>query len=225
MGIDAMLSEIKAKWTLLFIISVQILSCAAESNSDAMRAEAADDSESKNDDGVGYSAVPMDFNVMCTANDCDFEVLEGEMETNAASWHPADEGIRLTGDIAVLSTDDEFAGHPDQNLACYRIKLLGAWDKTVQMHFEVNGDYGVYGMTSDEDPSDEALQNLPEGHFKFKHVVNSAPWKTWSMEVQTLKNRGQMTFAIRKTGKGDARFYYIELSGETYCTDNAEELD
>lgn len=196
--------------------------CTTQSADKALAGGDDGDSELSEDDNGGMS---LDFSMSCTAEDCRNLVLEGAVESGVPTWHRRAEGVALVGDRVVMQSIDDFAAHPDRDVNCYLIRLMGVWDSGVTLRVRIEGEYGIFGVAEYEDPVEVAQQEIPEGHFEFTEAVNAAPWKPWEMLVRAIKVRGQMIFRIEKEGEGDARFLYLQISGEEYCDDSAVEVD
>jgi hypothetical protein len=207
---------------LILLVGGVLGACTAGSTDKALAVGGDVDSGTMDDANGGMS---LDFSMSCTAEDCRNLVLEGAVESGVPTWHRRAEGVALVGDRVVMQSVDDFAAHPDRDVNCYLIRLMGAWDSSVTLRVRIEGEYGLFGIAEYEDPMDEALQNIPEGDFEFTEVVNGGDWKPWEMLVRAIKVRGQMTFRIEKEGEGDARFLYIQISGEADCDDGAVEVD
>ena len=222
-GIKSMDEIIKINHLLLIAFFAAFTSACSESSADKMVAgEFADDANQDED-----IRMPMGFFRTCAASNCsDFDVVEGEKtEKDAASWHPREKGIRLVGDPVIVSSSDEYAAHPEALWHCYDIFVLGGWDDSVEMKVRVEGEYGIFGISHNEDSDD--LEESPAAGETFTLVrkIRDNSWTPWRLSVRTLKERGKITFSLEKEGEGDARFYYIEISGGEDCTESAVELD
>ena len=171
------------------------------------------------------SWVPTDLFVPCSVSECEFDIVEGEYVANVATWHPNDSGFGLAGNPAVISFVDEYAGHPESETQCYRLYIQGAWDDSVSVSVYLEAEYGIFGISPNDEDSDLDPARIPEGIFELREEVDSAPWEPWILDVWTLKYRGEITFSIETRGDGNARFYYIELSGNDNCDDTAVRLD
>ena len=170
----------------------------------------------------------MGFFRECAASNCnDFDMVEGEWtDKDAASWHPRAEGFRFVGDPVVISVSDDFAAHPDADWNCYNIYILGGWDDSVALKLSVKGEYGVFGINDSYETRNEIEESDATGEtFSLVQEIKSNAWDPFELSVRTLAERGQVTFLLEKEGEGDARFYYIEISGSEYCMHDAVELD
>ncbi|MBN2341478.1 MAG: hypothetical protein JXX29_22775 [Deltaproteobacteria bacterium] len=177
-------------------------------------------------DGDGFYT-PTDFYRQCTDARCELNLTEGErIVQDVPTWHDVDTGFRLDGDPAVISTIDEYAAHPEVPVQCYVIQILGRWGTDVSVTFEASGEYGVFGMSAREeyesyvDPS-----TIFEGESFFSKPLPHNDWQLQTFELKTLSHRGQLEFSLRKSGAGEALFYFVEIDGNNDCSEKAIAVD
>ncbi|MBN2715837.1 MAG: hypothetical protein JXX14_08275 [Deltaproteobacteria bacterium] len=205
----------------MFIFLSMLSACSVSSSDKAVPAASGDDYSEDADNRW----VPTDIYFKCSPFDCDFTTIEGDYKTGVATWHPADSGFALVGDWAVMTVSDEYAAHPESETECYEIYVQGAWDDSVSVEVKVDAEYGVFGLSPNEDETDTALYDLPDGSFSMTTAVESNAFEPWTMNIRTLKVRGKIVFSIEKRGEGDATFYFVEISGDEDCAGDAVTLD
>ncbi|MBN2715836.1 MAG: hypothetical protein JXX14_08270 [Deltaproteobacteria bacterium] len=210
-------------WTVLPLF----VACAAESQMSGSEDRdsnlgADEDTASKNDSGY----TPSDFYRQCTDSICQFKMIEGERwEPGVATWHPADTGFSLIGNPAVVTVVDSYAAHPAVPVACYTVTVLGNWDDDVQLFFDVTGQYGIFGMTPEEEMADPLPVSLFEGEFEWTRRLSANHWKPVTLTIRAPKHRGQMNFSFRKEGDGYVLFYLLEVNGQPLCPADAIVVD
>lgn len=207
--------------------------CSEESSGGAPLVASNEDTDLSVDSGVEYYT-PNDFDAHCYEQTCDFDLVEGErMSRGVATWHAGDRGFVVEGNPAVISVSDRYAAHPEVPVKCYKVRVLGNWDRNVELFFEVDGEYGIFGLSAAEKYAEEQnaddteldISSDYEGIVHFSQKLNGRDWQVNTLEIHTLKHRGQLDFSVRKEGEGDALFYLIKIDGERECTTNAINVD
>lgn len=181
------------------------------------------------------AGLPVDFHSLCMDARCDFKIMEGDqVEHGVATWHPKDTGISLVGKKVILSSTHEWAGSPDVPVNCYRISLLGYWDKDVTLSAKIDITYleedtSVEDTTSDSLSMDTDIYDNPwerhnsliPGNTRFDYIreYKDKDWNLSDFNVRAPKQESIMTFSLIKEGDEDAILYFIEIDGMFDCDD------
>ncbi|MBN2341480.1 MAG: hypothetical protein JXX29_22785 [Deltaproteobacteria bacterium] len=192
-----------------------------------MKSADADRSPGTNNDESSAPYTPADFYRQCSDSRCEFSLFEGErIVQGVATWHPSDTGFQIVGDPAVISVIDDYAAHPEVPVQCYSVRILGRWNEETSVFFDVDAEYGIFGISAaEEGDTDSLLNDAWEGRFHYEKRLPANDWEAVGFQIRTLAHRGQMTFSVRKIGVGEPLFYLIEVDGENSCGADAIQVD
>ncbi len=234
--------KIKTTGFILFLTIISSIQGCAADQTDSMGAGGVGDDSASND-SKDINEIPVDYYVQCRDIRCDFTMDEKDImdsdiiKHGIATWHPHDTGIKLEGDSLEIHATDTWAGSSLVPVNCYKFKILGYWDKNVDLDLKVTVNYLIEppedsddnidsDSSSDSDGYDDDYQSPVDRHnslvpgkdkFIYKKKLTKHNWTLKELTFKAPSKESIMTFTIKKEGKGDAVLYFVEIDGNINC--------